>query len=275
MNDATKPERASKSRVCVFPDSAIAATGQEPDAADCRAAAAGILLRLGQDDLLGRIDAPVIGPFFHAMSAAGGALFTNRLPLLFAVGVAIGFARKADGFHRAGRGCGLPGDGRGVRDHVADRARREVDKAGDKPRSISVFAGIIVGLVTAALFDQYHHQEAFLPRLLRRPAFRPDRRVTGVLFLAFAMSYFYPLFDAGPTTGLGEFIGDVPAPWAHLSTAPTATYDPGRPHHIRTRMSGSSTATTRLPTEMSSLVSSLDSPPATRRPESPRGSTRY
>jgi PTS system N-acetylglucosamine-specific IIC component len=58
--------------------------------------AAGILLRLGQPDLLGRIEAPVIGAFFKAMSAAGDALFTN-LPLLFAVGVAIGFARKADG----------------------------------------------------------------------------------------------------------------------------------------------------------------------------------
>ncbi|MCW2555586.1 MAG: glucose transporter subunit, partial [Mycobacterium sp.] len=58
--------------------------------------AAGILLRLGQDDLLGRIKAPVIGPFVHAMSAAGDAIFSN-LPLLFAVGVAIGFAKKADG----------------------------------------------------------------------------------------------------------------------------------------------------------------------------------
>jgi N-acetylglucosamine PTS system EIICBA or EIICB component len=58
--------------------------------------AAGILLRLGQDDLLGGITAPVIGPFFDAMSAAGGAVFDN-LPLLFAVGVAIGFAKKADG----------------------------------------------------------------------------------------------------------------------------------------------------------------------------------
>src|SRR6185436_6415176 len=58
--------------------------------------AAGILLRLGQDDLLGRIEAPIIGPFFKAMSAAGGALFDN-LALLFAVGVAIGFAKKADG----------------------------------------------------------------------------------------------------------------------------------------------------------------------------------
>ena len=58
--------------------------------------AAGILLRLGQDDLLGRIRTPVIGPFFEAMSAAGQALF-SQLPLLFAVGVAIGFAKKADG----------------------------------------------------------------------------------------------------------------------------------------------------------------------------------
>ncbi len=58
--------------------------------------AAGILLRLGQPDLLGRIKTPVIGDFFQAMSAAGDALFSN-LPLLFAVGVAIGFARKADG----------------------------------------------------------------------------------------------------------------------------------------------------------------------------------
>ena len=58
--------------------------------------AAGILLRLGQEDLLGKIDTPVIGPFFDAMSAAGGAVFAN-LPLLFAVGVAIGFAKKADG----------------------------------------------------------------------------------------------------------------------------------------------------------------------------------
>src|SRR6185436_16112573 len=47
--------------------------------------AAGILLRLGQPDLLGGIKTPVIGPFFDAMSAAGGAIFDN-LSLLFAIG---------------------------------------------------------------------------------------------------------------------------------------------------------------------------------------------
>ena len=46
---------------------------------------AGLLLRLGQPDVLGR--------FFEAgwISAAGGALFDN-LPLIFAMGVAVGLS---------------------------------------------------------------------------------------------------------------------------------------------------------------------------------------
>src|SRR5699024_12805749 len=55
--------------------------------------AAGILLRLGQDDLLGGW-----GPteeIGQVLAAAGGSLF-DWLPLLFAVGIAVGFARKGD-----------------------------------------------------------------------------------------------------------------------------------------------------------------------------------
>ena len=84
--------------------------------------AAGILLRLGQDDLLGKIHAPVIGSFFKAMSAAGDALFTN-LPLLFAVGVAIGFRQEGGRFDGIGRRRGLSGGAGGVQDHVSDRSR--------------------------------------------------------------------------------------------------------------------------------------------------------
>ena len=56
--------------------------------------AAGILLRLGQPDLLGGIKAPIIGPFFESMSAAGDAIFAN-LALLFAVGVARSVSRAS------------------------------------------------------------------------------------------------------------------------------------------------------------------------------------
>ena len=52
--------------------------------------AAGLLLRLGQADMLGRFSP--LNTVANVMAAAGGALFDN-LPLIFAVGIAIGWAR--------------------------------------------------------------------------------------------------------------------------------------------------------------------------------------
>jgi hypothetical protein len=56
---------------------------------------AALMLRLGQPDLLGA-DGLGWDKVAAVVGAGGDALFTN-LPLLFAVGVAIGMARKADG----------------------------------------------------------------------------------------------------------------------------------------------------------------------------------
>lgn len=173
--------------------------------------AAGILLRLGQPDLLGGIDAPVIGAFFDAMSAAGGALFAN-LPLLFAVGVAIGFAKKADGSTALSAVVGYLVVAEVFKTMSPIVLAGQVDAAGNQAMiNYSVFAGIVVGLVTAWLFDRYHTIQ--LPSYL---GFFGGRRFVPIavslasLFLAFGMSYFYPLFDAG-LTGLGEFIGGAGA----------------------------------------------------------------
>ena len=57
--------------------------------------AAGLLARLGQDDLLGP-DGLGWNKVAAVLGAAGGGLF-DWLPLLFAVGIAVGFARKGDG----------------------------------------------------------------------------------------------------------------------------------------------------------------------------------
>ena len=168
--------------------------------------AAGILLRLGQDDLLGKINAPVIGPFFDAMSAAGGAIFDN-LPLLFAVGVAIGFAKKADGSTALSAVAGylvISGVFKSMSPVVLVGV---VDKAGDQAMiNYGVFAGIIVGLITAWLYDKYHDIQ--LPTYL---GFFGGRRFVPIvvslatLITGFALSYFYPIFNAG-LTGLGHFI---------------------------------------------------------------------
>jgi PTS system N-acetylglucosamine-specific IIC component len=169
--------------------------------------AAGILLRLGQPDLLGRIKAPVVGPFFQAMSAAGDAVFTN-LPLLFAVGVAIGFAKKADGSTALAAVVGYLVVQAVFKTMSPIVLAGEVDKSGDQAQiNYSVFAGIVVGLLTAWLFDRYHTIQ--LPSYL---GFFGGRRFVPIvvslasLFLGFVMSYFYPIFDAG-LTALGKFIG--------------------------------------------------------------------
>ncbi len=194
--------------------------------------AAGILLRLGQPDLLGSIKAPVIGPFFQAMSAAGDALFSN-LPLLFAVGVAIGFARKADGSTALAAVVGYLVMEAVFKTMSPIVLAGEVDKAGEQAQiNYSVFAGIVIGLVTAWLFDRYHTIK--LPSYL---GFFGGRRFVPIvvslasLFLAFAMSYFYPIFDAG-LTSLGEFIGGAGALGAFVYGFANRMLIPLGLHHI-------------------------------------------
>ena len=157
MNDTTKPQGASAKSGLRIPGFAqLQRLGKSLMLPIAVLPAAGILLRLGQDDLLGKIHAPVIGPFFQAMSAAGGALFTN-LPLLFAVGVAIGFARKADGSTALAAAVGYLVVQAVFKTMSPIVLAGEVDKAGDQAQiNYSVFAGIVVGLVTAWLFDRYH-----------------------------------------------------------------------------------------------------------------------
>lgn len=194
--------------------------------------AAGILLRLGQPDLLGRIEAPVIGPFFQAMSAAGDAVFAN-LPLLFAVGVAIGFARKADGSTALAAVVGYLVVEAVFKTMSPIVLAGEVDKAGEQAQiNYSVFAGIVVGLLTAWLFDKYHTIE--LPSYL---GFFGGRRFVPIvvslasLFLAFAMSYCYPIFDAG-LTSLGQFIGGAGALGAFVYGFANRMLIPLGLHHI-------------------------------------------
>src|SRR6478736_189175 len=194
--------------------------------------AAGILLRLGQPDLLGSIKAPVIGPFFQAMSAAGDAVFAN-LPLLFAVGVAIGFAKKADGSTALAAVVGYLVVQAVFKTMSPIVLAGEVDKAGDQAQiNYSVFAGIVVGLVTAWLFDRYHTIQ--LPAYI---GFFGGRRFVPIvvslasLVVAFAMSYFYPIFDAG-LTGLGRFIGGSGALGAFVYGFANRMLIPLGLHHI-------------------------------------------
>ena len=194
--------------------------------------AAGILLRLGQEDLLGQYNPPVIGPFFDAMSAAGGAIFAN-LPLLFAVGVAIGFARKADGSTALSAVAGYLVVAEVFKAMSPIVLAGETTPTGEQAMiNYSVFAGIIIGVVTAWLFDRYHTIQ--LPPYL---GFFGGRRFVPIvvslaaLFIGFGLSYLYPLFDMG-LTNIAQFIGGSGAVGAFVYGFVNRMLIPLGLHHI-------------------------------------------
>ncbi len=233
MSEATKPAGAQPKSGLRIPGCAqLQRLGKSLMLPIAVLPAAGILLRLGQDDLLGRIKAPVIGPFFQAMSAAGGAVFTN-LPLLFAIGVAIGFARKADGSTALSAAVGYLVMQAVFKTMSPFVLAGQLDKAGDQAQiNYSVFGGIVIGLLTAWLFDRYHTIK--LPPYL---GFFGGRRFVPIavslvsLVVSFAMSYFYPVFDAG-LTGLGRFIGGAGALGAFVYGFANRMLIPVGLHHI-------------------------------------------
>ncbi|MDX3661937.1 PTS transporter subunit EIIC [Streptomyces sp. ID05-26A] len=167
--------------------------------------AAGLLLRLGQDDLLGK-DGLGWNAVAAVIGAAGDALFSN-LALLFAVGIAVGFARRGDGSTALAAVVGyvtLTSVFKAMSPLVLDQPT----EAGAKPELIDyrVLGGIVVGLLTALLWQKYHRIK--LPPYL---AFFGGRRfvpiiVAGVMVLVgVALGLVYPWFDAG-ITALGEWV---------------------------------------------------------------------
>jgi PTS system N-acetylglucosamine-specific IIC component len=164
--------------------------------------AAGLLLRLGQDDMLGRFSP--LETVADVIAAAGGALFEN-LPLIFAVGIAIGWAKKADGSTALAAVVGylvLAGVFEAMSPVVLG-----TDAAGEQEMiNFGVLGGIVTGLVAAMLWQRYYRLK--LPDYL---GFFGGRRsvpiITAVvmIFVGVLMSFVYPLFDIA-LTELGEAV---------------------------------------------------------------------
>lgn len=180
--------------------------------------AAALLLRFGQPDMLGA-NGPELGGLAdvagftwlthvaEVLAAAGAALFEN-LPLLFAVGVAIGFARKSDGSTALAAVVGyLVFDrvtkvmffGSAIKDTVVIK---QVEGAGFKEiinygmqNPTRVLGGILIGLVTAMLWQRFYRIK--LPAWL---AFFGGRRfvpiITSIvaLVLGVLIGWLWPIF---------------------------------------------------------------------------------
>jgi PTS system N-acetylglucosamine-specific IIC component len=155
---------------------------------------AGLLLRLGQPDLLGK-DGLGWDKVAAVIGGAGDSLFAN-LPLLFAVGVAIGFARRGDGSTGLAAVVGFvvtQAVFKAMSPFVLPLAAGELP-ADQKLIDYRVLTGIIVGLITAALWQRYHRIK--LPPYL---AFFGGRR-------------FVPILVAGVMIVVGVILG-LAYPW--------------------------------------------------------------
>lgn len=198
--------------------------------------AAGLLARLGQDDMLGPDGVSGwtgmgwVQPVADVIGAAGGALIDN-LPWLFAIGVAIGFARRSDGSTGLAAVVGYLvltevlevmapltapwGSAFGTEEEgacygeVVDQGLDPADFDCAAPTysiDYGVLGGIIIGVVAALLYQRYYRKK--LPTYL---AFFGGRRFVPIITAATAvvtgviMAFIYPVFDY-VITGFGDWV---------------------------------------------------------------------
>jgi len=163
--------------------------------------AAAILLRLGQADLLGA-DGLGWTRVAEIVGNAGDALFTN-LPMIFAVGVAIGFAKKSDGSTALAAVVGYLVFSNvlkafGPMELVDPACVGEACAMARTSPDPKVFGGIVIG-ITAALLWQRFHRIKLVPWL----AFFGGRR-------------FVPIITAVAAIGWGVVFGLVWPPLGQL-----------------------------------------------------------
>ncbi|MEV4946089.1 PTS transporter subunit EIIC [Streptomyces sp. NPDC053755] len=121
--------------------------------------AAGILLRLGQPDVFGK-DGLGWDKVASVFATAGGAVFDN-LPMLFCIGVAIGFAKKADGSTALAALVGFLVYANVLKAFpvteavVNTTANKGVDVAATY-NNPGVLGGILMGLLAAVLWQKFH-----------------------------------------------------------------------------------------------------------------------
>ncbi|MEU6806301.1 PTS transporter subunit EIIC [Streptomyces neyagawaensis] len=166
--------------------------------------AAALLVRLGNEDMLGRASFPDFITKFASFMAAGGGAILDNMPLLFAVGIAIGFAKKSDGSTALAAVVGylvfqkvlgtftdpnLP--------QVATVVDNKVVMV-DKAVNAGVLGGVVMGLVVALLYQRFYRT-----KLPDWAGFFGGRRLVPILaafaglFIGIVFGYIWPVLGAG------------------------------------------------------------------------------
>ncbi|WP_438293639.1 PTS transporter subunit EIIC [Streptomyces sp. HUAS TT7] len=170
--------------------------------------AAALLVRLGDKDMLGSASMPeFINKIATYMSAGGGALLDN-MALLFAVGIAIGYAKKSDGSTALAAVTGYLVF-KNVLGTFTDSNLPKVAKAVDgkvvmvdAPVDAKVLGGVVMGLVVALLYQKFYRT-----KLPEWAGFFGGRRLVPILsaFAGLAIGIVFGLIWPVLGTGLHNF----------------------------------------------------------------------
>ncbi|MEU1813617.1 PTS transporter subunit EIIC [Streptomyces roseifaciens] len=166
--------------------------------------AAALMVRLGQGDMLGKESLPAfLNKIAEFMSAGGGAILDN-MALLFAVGVAIGYAKKSDGSTALAAVAGylvfskvlgtftdgsLP-----KKEAVVDHKVAMVEQAVDA----KVLGGVVMGLVVALIYQRFYRT-----KLPDWAGFFGGRRLVPILssfaglLIGVVFGYIWPVLGTG------------------------------------------------------------------------------
>ncbi|MCL6739159.1 PTS transporter subunit EIIC [Streptomyces neyagawaensis] len=200
--------------------------------------AAALLVRLGTTDMLGSESLPGFITKFASFMAAGGGAILDNMPLLFAVGIAIGFAKKSDGSTALAAVVGylvfqkvlgtftdpnLP--------QVATVVDNKVVMV-DKAVNAGVLGGVVMGLVVALLYQRFYRT-----KLPDWAGFFGGRRLVPILsafaglLIGIVFGYIWPVLGAG-LHSFGEWLVGSGAVGAGIFGVANRALIPIGMHHL-------------------------------------------
>ncbi|MFF0048403.1 PTS transporter subunit EIIC [Streptomyces sp. NPDC005498] len=200
--------------------------------------AAALLVRLGHDDMLGRESFPsFITKLAGYMSAGGGAILDN-MALLFAVGIAIGFAKKSDGSTALAAVTGylvfqkvLATFTDGNLPQVASVVDGKI-VMNDAPVDAGVLGGVVIGIVVALLYQKFYRT-----KLPDWAGFFSGRRLVPILsafaglIIGIVFGLIWPVLGAG-LHNFGEWLVGSGAVGAGIFGVANRALIPVGMHHL-------------------------------------------
>ncbi|MFF3951655.1 PTS transporter subunit EIIC [Streptomyces sp. NPDC001890] len=200
--------------------------------------AAALLVRLGNDDMLGRASFPDFVTKIASFMAAGGNAILDNMALLFAVGIAIGFAKKSDGSTALAAVTGYLVFQKVLAtftDSNLPQVATVVDGKvvmTDAPVDAKVLGGVVMGIVVALLYQKFYRT-----KLPAWAGFFGGRRLVPILsafaglVIGIVFGYIWPVLGTG-LHNFGEWLVGSGAVGAGIFGVANRALIPVGMHHL-------------------------------------------